>query len=152
MYKLCWCFGSETCSCKMMHHWHYVHLCDSILLCRCHWCLFGFPAEYLKTRKMLYTVPLKGNFALARILFSSNEHLSMEFRVLLHLRVLCTRLDTRNYTSTQCESLEQIYIEFRVLKCCKYRKRGKFCWAKLSRFWPYEVFRGNTFAIHWSGM
>ena len=31
-----------------------------------------------------------------------------------------------------------------------YRKRGKIRWAKHSRFQPYEVFRGNTFAVQWS--
>ena len=30
-----------------------------------------------------------------------------------------------------------------------YRKRGKIRWAKHLRFQPYEVFRGNTFTVHW---
>ena len=30
-----------------------------------------------------------------------------------------------------------------------YRRRGKIRWAKHSRFQLYEVFRGNTFAVHW---
>ena len=29
------------------------------------------------------------------------------------------------------------------------RKRGKIRWAKHSRFQPYKVFHGNTFAVHW---
>ena len=33
-----------------------------------------------------------------------------------------------------------------------YHRWGKFCWAKLSRFWSYEVFCGNTFAVHWLGV
>ena len=31
----------------------------------------------------------------------------------------------------------------------KYCKRGKMLWAKYSRFQPYEVSCGNTFAGHW---
>jgi len=46
----------------------------------------------------------------------------------------------------------QTFVHAYFIKCIEYRKRGKFRWAKLSRFWPYEVFRGNTFAVHWSGM
>ena len=30
-----------------------------------------------------------------------------------------------------------------------YRKRGENLWAKHSRCQPYEVFRGNIFAVHW---
>ena len=30
-----------------------------------------------------------------------------------------------------------------------YHKRGKIRWAKHSWFQPYEVFRGNNFAVHW---
>ena len=38
-------------------------------------------------------------------------------------------------------------------KCTKiiavYHKRGKIRWAKHLQFQPYEVFRGNTFMVHW---
>ena len=30
-----------------------------------------------------------------------------------------------------------------------YCKRGNIHWAKYSRFQPYEVFCGNTFAVPW---
>ena len=30
-----------------------------------------------------------------------------------------------------------------------YRRRGRIRWAKHSRFQPYEIFRGNTFAVYW---
>ena len=30
-----------------------------------------------------------------------------------------------------------------------YRKWEKIRWAKYSRFQPYEVFHGNTFAVPW---
>ena len=33
-----------------------------------------------------------------------------------------------------------------------YRKQGKIHWAKHSQFQLYEVFRGNTFAVHWSSV
>ena len=30
-----------------------------------------------------------------------------------------------------------------------YNPPGKICWAKHSQFQPIEVFRGNSFAVHW---
>ena len=30
-----------------------------------------------------------------------------------------------------------------------YHRRVKIRWAKYSWFQPYEVFRGNTFVVHW---
>ena len=35
------------------------------------------------------------------------------------------------------------------LSVLQYRKRGKIRWAKHSWFQFYEVFCGNTFAVHW---
>ena len=34
-----------------------------------------------------------------------------------------------------------------VILPCFYRKRGNICWAKHSRFQPYEVILGNTFVV-----
>ena len=40
----------------------------------------------------------------------------------------------------------------KVTYIATYRRSGKIRWAKQSQFQPYEVFHGNTFAVHWPPM
>ena len=43
-----------------------------------------------------------------------------------------------------------LIIDFPQNICgCDYRRRGKIRWTKHLWFQPYEVFCGNTFAMHW---
>ena len=49
-----------------------------------------------------------------------------------------SRISSSSYMSQLYRSLRQLY-----------RKHGNICWAKYLQFQPCEVFRGNTFAVHW---
>ena len=42
-----------------------------------------------------------------------------------------------------------IHAMFLYILSCTYRRRRKIRWAKHLRFQPYELFRRNTFAVHW---
>ena len=50
---------------------------------------------------------------------------------------------------SETNKIQKYYIRTYYVDIMYYRKRGKIRWAKHSRFQPYEVFHGNTFAVQW---
>ena len=60
--------------------------------------------------------------------------------IILMYCMIISRLIIINYVSNHIAC---------VIILLQYHRRAMICWAKHSRFQPYEVFCGNTFTVHW---